>query len=222
MSTTTNSKSQKWIRATRDNPCPACGKVRCLFSPDRLRAKCWRSGVQELWEAPDAKRRNGDGYDKPDPKPKRPPKTFTTPEAAMTEAGKWIKGGKLVATWVYPGDTFRVGRFNVPGDKTCRPVHRLPHGAWAVGDPPGLLPLYRFDELPPTGPVYVVEGEKCVDIMWSIGLPAVTSAHGADSPHKTDWTPLAERQVVIIPDADAPGRKYAQAVANILRELSCK
>ena len=44
--------------------------------------------------------------------------------------------------------------------------------------------------------------------------------NGALSPDKTDWTPLAGKNVVILPDHDEPGRKYADAVAAILVKLS--
>ena len=51
-------------------------------------------------------------------------------------------------------------------------------------------------------------------------LLVTTSAHGAKSAHKTDWQPLAGREVVILPDNDAEGRVYAQTVAGILTRLS--
>ena len=46
------------------------------------------------------------------------------------------------------------------------------------------------------------------------GLVATTSAHGAQSPHKSDWSPLAGKDVVILPDHDAPGENYAKAVVR--------
>ncbi len=65
----------------------------------------------------------------------------------------------------------------------------------------------------------VVEGEKCADSADAIGLLAVTSAGGSKAAAKTDWKPLASRSVVIIPDNDEPGRKYARQVAGILTKL---
>ena len=38
---------------------------------------------------------------------------------------------------------------------------------------------------------------------------------------KTDWTPLAGRQVLIWPDNDEPGARYRQDVAKELTELGC-
>jgi hypothetical protein len=140
---------------------------------------------------------------------------------ATEAAGKSIEGGKLAAVWKYPGDVARVARFNLKdGSKEFRPVHRLDIGAWAIGDPLGLWPLYRVDELPTVGPVYVCEGEKATDCAWSVGLPTVTSAHGSNAADKSDWTPLAGRDMVILPDNDSAGEHYAQNVTAILMRLN--
>ena len=50
---------------------------------------------------------------------------------------------------------------------------------------------------------------------------ATTSSGGANAASKTDWTPLRGRRVLIWPDNDEPGRKYAREVAAILAELDC-
>jgi hypothetical protein len=68
--------------------------------------------------------------------------------------------------------------------------------------------------------VFVVEGEKCACELATLGLLVTTSAHGTKSAHKTDWQPLAGREVVILRDNDAEGRAYAQTVAAILNRLS--
>jgi hypothetical protein len=70
------------------------------------------------------------------------------------------------------------------------------------------------------GRVWIAEGEKKVVALQSLGLaPATTSAGGASSARQSDWTPLAGHDVVILPDADAPGRQYAAEVAEILQAL---
>ena len=61
--------------------------------------------------------------------------------------------------------------------------------------------------------------EKAADAARSIGLDAVTSAHGSSAPAKSSWAPLAGRDVVILPDADEPGAKYAREVAMLLARL---
>jgi putative DNA primase/helicase len=212
----------KWPTATRENPCPKCGKVnRCRIAPDGRAGICWRSGSSEVWR--DTRTGvNGNGQHlRPDPPRPRAKPTFISADMAIEAAGKSIEGGKLAVVWKYPGDVARVARFNLKdGSKEFRPVHRLDIGAWAIGDPPGLWPLYRVDELPTVGPVYVCEGEKATDCAWSIGLPALTSAHGSNAADKTDWTPLAGCDVVILPDNDSAGEHYAQDVMAILLRLN--
>ena len=81
-------------------------------------------------------------------------------------------------------------------------------------------PLYRLVELlASSGRVYVVEGEKAADAVASLGLVATTSAGGAKAAAKTDWSPLAGRKVVILPDNDAPGEAYAAEIVRLLSSL---
>jgi hypothetical protein len=48
-----------------------------------------------------------------------------------------------------------------------------------------------------------------------------TSSGGGQAATKTDWSPLAGRSVLIWPDNDEAGLKYAVAVATILIGLGC-
>ncbi|MGO9510337.1 MAG: phage/plasmid primase, P4 family, partial [Mycobacterium sp.] len=77
--------------------------------------------------------------------------------------------------------------------------------------------LYRSDRITDDiQTVYVVEGEKDVHaIEWAGGI-AVTSAQGAKSAHKFDWSRLKGKDVVIVPDRDEEGRGYAEAVVKQL------
>lgn len=113
-----------------------------------------------------------------------------------------------------------VARFERPGGKTFRPFC-LSENSWRVGDPPGLLPLYRLPALLDATHVYVYvcEGEKAADAACSLGLTATCSAHGAASAAKTDWSPLAGKDVVILPDHDDAGERYAEAVIDQLLAL---
>src|SRR6185312_12608012 len=93
-------------------------------------------------------------------------------------------------------EAFRVYRFDSKNSKTgepekeFRPVHLTADG-WVVGDPDGPLPLYHLPELADADRVFIAEGEKACDLVHSLGLASTTSAHGAQSPHKSDWSPLA-------------------------------
>jgi hypothetical protein len=153
-------------------------------------------------------------------------KSWRTLEAALKAVASKIEPKPITTdSWTYHNASGNVvmvvGRFDAgDGEKTYRPFHRLADRSWAIGDPPGLLPLYRLPEVTEhTQTVMVVEGEKCVLALRKIRAVATTSAHGSDSPHKTDWTPLAGKPVVVLPDHDTAGEGYAAAVLRILKGL---
>jgi putative DNA primase/helicase len=139
------------------------------------------------------------------------------------------QGGKFVAEYKYHDDEGKhvasVLRYNLPTDegkkpsKTFRPISRWDDG-WRLCDPPGKWPLYKLPVLADAKVVYVVEGEKCVKRLIKAGFVATTSAHGAGSPHKTDWLPLKGKKVVIVRDQDNAGEKYQNVVSKILEDLN--
>jgi hypothetical protein len=220
-----------WPTATIESPCPLCGHTnRCRVAPDGAAVVCWRNGgkVQQLGTQQKA-HENGNGYigaahRGTSAKSGKPVKSYAGVEAAISAAAK-MAGGTFTTGWIYRdadgAEVFRVIRFALPdGEKKYRPIHLAKDG-WRIADPSGALPLYRLDELAAaTGTVWVTEGEKAADAANDIGLLATTSAHGAGSAEKTDWTPLAGRRVCILPDHDEDGRKYAQAVARLLAKLT--
>lgn len=148
-------------------------------------------------------------------------KTFPNLESAITAAESATQC-QNTGVWVYHDDEgnerLHVVRLEAGEKKTYRPICRTADG-FVLGDPNGPLPLYRLPEVLAAKRIYVCEGEKAADAARSIGLTATTSAHGAKSPKKTDWSPLAGKEVVILPDHDQPGEDYAEAVAEILSEL---
>ena len=62
--------------------------------------------------------------------------------------------------------------------------------------------------------IYWVEGEPCVDRLWELGLPAVTSIGGAGkfNPER-DAGHIPPEQLVVVPDRDQPGVKHMEQVA---------
>jgi 5S rRNA maturation endonuclease (ribonuclease M5) len=149
-----------------------------------------------------------------------PPHLERDLEALITRLSRTL--GKCKGRWLYyDADGQVVGavvRFDPPdGDKKIRPL-RLKDGHWEVGGIPEPRPLFGLRELlkaDPTQRVWVTEGEKCAVKLQSLGLVAVTSASGASAAKQTDWTPLRGRHVIIAPDNDDPGERYAQEVAEL-------
>jgi putative DNA primase/helicase len=76
----------------------------------------------------------------------------------------------------------------------------------------------------PGASVVVCEGEKAADAAALIFPKSVclTSAGGCKAEAKANFEPLAGRRVLIWPDADEPGARYADAVAGILHALGCE
>ena len=152
-------------------------------------------------------------------KPQGPAFATSSETVAALERGH----GPVSMSWTYhdaAGEPVGIIlRWDSPdGKKDIRPVSRYTDG-WRIGGMPGPRPLYRLPELANADREYVCEGEKAVDAARSIGLTATTSAHGAQSPEKSDWGPLAGKEVIILPDNDDPGQQYAEAVGEILSRL---
>lgn len=79
--------------------------------------------------------------------------------------------------------------------------------------------LYHLSELRerPDEPVYIVEGEKDADRLRSLGLIATTNSGGAGKWHDAYSDALKNRDVIIIPDNDEPGRNHSESVARSLQ-----
>jgi len=156
------------------------------------------------------------------PRAESPPREFATAREAV-EAYRATRGPEA-ARWPYRdpsgepiGLVLRWDRED--GSKTIRP-------AWRIGNAwrhtyPEVRPLYALDRLKgdPTARVFVAEGEKCAEVLWTLGLQATTSPAGAQVAGKADWSPLAGREVVILPDADEPGKRYADEVRQAVGAL---
>lgn len=205
--------------------CGALGlRTRDLFADDRRRVM---SDVG--WRKPDVNRR-AQTLHPPSATP-RPTSSrfFPTARAAVQHLERRL--GPRSCDWTYTdagGEPVGlIVRWDGPGGKAIRPVSRV-EGGWVHGGMAEPRPLYGLAELmsdgeerprpsshPPSNTVWVCEGEKAVAAARSMGLLATTSPHGALSAAKADWSPLAGRDVVILPDHDAQGERYAREVAGL-------
>ena len=140
--------------------------------------------------------------------------------------------GSPVYEWLYhnaDGDHVgSVARFDTPTGKEIRPVSLI-KGAWQLQHMPTPRPLYNLPMIinaDPSMPVFVFEGEKCADAFLNLTSAtsnlyiATASAAGSNGAKQTNWSPLAGRDVFIVPDNDEAGRKYADDVAKIICKLS--
>lgn len=145
-----------------------------------------------------------------------PPRLFKSLEETQAAIGNI---GVIEATYTYGPNLF-VHRLT-PWDKdrkTFRPASRR-GSAWVMLMPEGAWPLYKSDVIGDTSLVVIVEGEKCVDALRSIGIAAVTSPCGAGKAGLADWSALSGRSVLLWPDLDEPGHKHMAQVRAIVEAL---
>lgn len=84
-------------------------------------------------------------------------------------------------------------------------------------------PLYNLPELLASHEsnceVIITEGEKAADaasLLFPAGI-ATTSMNGSNAVTQSDWSVLHGRRCLIVPDLDAPGEKYCDAVVAALQ-----
>jgi hypothetical protein len=106
-------------------------------------------------------------------------------------------------------------------DKSFRPLYANGHG-WQLGSTETLKTIpYRIDEvlggIDKGQPVWIVEGERDADTLWSIGLCGTCNIGGAGKWTADHARHLSNARVInIIADSDAPGHAHAFAVAATL------
>ncbi|MEO5332588.1 MAG: CHC2 zinc finger domain-containing protein [Magnetococcus sp. YQC-5] len=139
--------------------------------------------------------------------------------------------GVCTGMWEYRNDIGQLVeyryRFDLPDRKIILPLSWCRNektGAedWDWKQAPAPRPLYRLYDIlsRPDAPILIVEGEKTADAAVKIFQEYVvtTSSGGSNAADSSDWSHMAGRYVVIWPDNDAAGRKYAEKV----KSLACK
>jgi hypothetical protein len=79
---------------------------------------------------------------------------------------------------------------------------------------------YRLPDFIKKDYVLIVEGEKDVDQLWDIGMPATTNSGGANKWPSELSQYFKDKNVFIIPDNDDSGRKHAELVASNLIDIA--
>ncbi len=195
-------------------------------------------------EAEAIKRLKANGYQRDDTriKAEAPIKAATWQHTTAPEAlpNMHVKdNGDPVATWRYNDADGKclgyVARYVKPdGDKDYRP---WTYGSYSINKTPawamrawtfGKRPIYGLDLLAarPDAGVVISEGEKAADASRTYWTKRVGIAWpgGANSIAGVDWSPLAGRDVLLIPDADITGvgESAMFKVAAYLLPLGCK
>jgi hypothetical protein len=149
---------------------------------------------------------------------------FKAKQKSNGGSGAWV----TISEHIYRdenGEVFlRVKKCRDPTGKKQYPQYHWDGNTWAKGKPEGSKIPYRLPELiaaPAGNPIYFCEGEKDADNLAKLGFVATTASEGAAAkwdPALTRW--FKDRHVVILPDADRPGRAHAQKVAKAIDSVA--
>lgn len=227
-----------WSEVTKDDPCPACGKPDwCAWTREGW-LKCERTtetphgmALVSLKDKGAIFRPNGNGARKlartagPGGKcdgstPTRTMFSYASHLDAIEALER--QRGKASGVWLYHDSggepVGAVLRWDSDGGKKdIRPLS-LRDGRWEVRAMAKPRPLYRLPEIAAIrdATIFVVEGEACADAACMLGLSGTTSVRGASGASETDWTPMRGRDVVILPDHDPQGERYASEVSRLV------
>lgn len=89
--------------------------------------------------------------------------------------------------------------------------------------PKARLP-YHADRIArhPEKTVVLVEGEKAADALTRLGFVATTAMGGSNAAGRTDWAMLASRNVVLWPDHDTAGDRFADTVIRYVTGMGAR
>lgn len=123
----------------------------------------------------------------------------------------------IVAEYNYAADTgellYQVVRY---APKDFRQRYPDGTGGWIWKKHPHQV-LYHLPEVLEAPIVFLVEGERDVETLRDLGFVATCEAGGAKAPWLPQFTDaLRGREVILIPDNDAPGRQRVLRIARAL------
>lgn len=141
---------------------------------------------------------------------------FAEPAAAFPTYGesKANQPATQEAEYLYAGGTLKKLKFRrADGSKYCTWRH-LKDGGWKQGRNNILPGLYQSQpDLPDI--FFLVEGEKDVDNLKKAGMVAVSLPDGSQSKWESAYDDVfRDKQVIILPDNDEPGKKYGRMCAE--------
>lgn len=205
MYTTTN-QTKGLTRVTKDNPCIHCSKTDWCYrlEPSGITV-CERDCIATGWI-------KSGGKDKED-KPYLIPESRKDKEAVVVSTKEWSycsRDGKPLV---------KVFRNDLSNGKKDIFQKSYNGKRWVMGRK-GIeradIPIYRYPEIQKAisngETIFVVEGEKCADALWDLGIPATTNIGGSSGWSDSDAQDLEGAKLVLVPDRDKPGIKLMAQV----------
>ena len=198
-------QQKQQTKVSKQRPCRHCRKTDwCYFFEDGVEV-CNRGAIATGWIASQKHDKNGNPYlyEEKEQKPKA--KIISTQRYTYTN-----RLGEPMA---------RVCRHNFD-DGTKKPFRQgIKNGRWVNSckhiDRDDIA-IYRYQEIRKAIrdglQIFWVEGEKCADALWLLGIPATTNFGGSGQCRESDLLDLEGANLVICPDRDIPGLKLAEKV----------
>lgn len=206
--------------------CKACGAAGNVFDLYMAARGCdFRTALHELEARAGITNQTTGNPATPQPPA---PKKDNKPKRQRKQKGK---PGKVVALYRYfsADGVFQYAKERIePGRNGKRKEFSFFHlaeddtrRAGRGSSPPLLYGLHRLATAAEGEPVYIAEGEGKVDALHAWGLIAVCTDSGAAGRWPESFNHLfTGRRVVILPDNDPPGEKYAARVAAALADVA--
>lgn len=146
---------------------------------------------------------------------------FTDVVGRSKEESTPQSGFNLVDQYLYQDESgctcVRVSRLeNGAGQKTFFQEH-LEDGIWKKGGAKKPLQPFGYIEWGHETAIVIVEGEKCVAALKKMGVAATTLIGGCNGWKSGYEKYFQNKQVVLLPDQDAPGFKF---IANVAKQIA--
>ena len=128
----------------------------------------------------------------------------------------------------------KIARYrNAKGEKYYVQYHYTSEGKWEKGVKGYVerkdIPIYRYrkirNSIESGETIWIIEGEKCADRLWRMGIAATTNIGGAGK-GGNKWKPSdtacldGAKEIVLVPDQNKPGIEHMNAVHEQLLEHS--
>jgi hypothetical protein len=147
----------------------------------------------------------------------------TVADFSHQKGGPRARARRILATYDYRDESgallFQEVRFEPKDFRLRRPDGK---GGWTWSLDGVRRVVYRLDELAEQRRVWLVEGPKDADRLWSLGLPATTTPGGAAAwrdEYAQQIRDAGAEEVVALRDNDDAGLRYRQAAAFALVRL---
>jgi putative DNA primase/helicase len=128
---------------------------------------------------------------------------------------------RIIAEYTYEDESgrplFQCVRLEPKDFRQRRPDGK---GGWIRNVKGVRLVPYRLPKVLASPTVYIVEGEKDVHSLEAFGLVASCNPMGAGKWRAEYSAHFAEKEIIILPDQDAPGQAHAASVARALLPLA--